>query len=471
MRRGRRFSGADGPVRSKQDVCDWKATPATSKEFLKAGKYLHGKKRFQDSIYAGVGYFKSLAALSNRAGRIYMKLIQFGAGNIGRSFIGALFSRADWEVVFVDAVYPLVSLLNEKRFYTVIIKREGREDEKRIVGPVRAVFAGDADAVAFEIADCDLLATSVGKDSLPKIMPLIAAGLRARQAKCSRPLDIIIAENVRDVKDIFLKGIRASLADNDFPLEDILGLAETSIGKMVPLSKKEDLAQDPLRLFAEEYETLIVDKKAFHGGPPSIPGLKPVEHILAWVDRKLFIHNLGHAAAAYFGFYASDRVKTISEALSLPGVADAVHLAMNASADALSLEYSESYARKELSQHIEDLILRFGNCALGDTVFRVGRDLRRKLSENDRIVGAMLLCARRGVDFTAIARVYRAALSWKAADADGNLFSADEDFHNTLMAGKSVQEALESPAFMAELSGLDESTAEKKKVLAVLRNL
>jgi len=400
-----------------------------------------------------------------------MKIIQFGAGNIGRSFIGALFSRAGWEVVFVDAAQNLVSLLNEKRYYTVVIKREGLEDEKRTVGPVRAVYSGNTEAVALEIADCDLLSTSVGMDALPEILPVIAAGIMARLSKTSKPLDIIIAENVRTAKSIFLKGIRDSLADKKFPLESYLGLIETSIGKMVPLIKKEDLAEDPLRLFAEEYETLIVDKKAFHNGPPAVNGLMPVEHIEAWVDRKLFIHNLGHAAAAYLGYQANNNVITISEALGLPGVEEAVRLAMNASADALALEYSNSYTREDLAKHIDDLILRFGNTALGDTVYRVGRDIQRKLSENDRIVGAMLLCARKGIDFTAIARVYLAALIFKAADSNGELFPADAEFHSKIMAGKSVPEALESLQFMSELSGLDNSTSEKKKVLETIKNL
>ena len=398
-----------------------------------------------------------------------MKLVQFGAGNIGRSFIGALFSRAGWEVVFIDAVQNLVSLLNEKQYYTVVIKRQGRADERRVIGPVRALFCGGEEAVTGEIADCDLLSTSVGKDALPGVMPLIAAGLQKRKAKGGGPLDIIIGENARDAKEIFLNGIAAALTEKNFPLGDYLGLIETSIGKMVPLGTKENLEKDPLLLYAEEYETLIVDKKAFHGGPPPVNGLMPVEHIEAWVDRKLFIHNLGHCAAAYLGYAQNNNITTISEALALPGVTEAVRYAMNAAADALALEYSGSYTREELSRHIEDLLHRFNNAALADTVYRVGRDLPRKLSVNDRIVGAMLLCARRGIDLSPIAAVYRAALQWKGTDLNGKLFPADEEFHAKQTAGKTVQETLESPHFLSTVSGLDNSTEEKRKVIAALR--
>ena len=43
------------------------------------------------------------------------KMLQFGAGNIGRSFIGQLFSRSGYEVVFVDINKELAKELNKKK--------------------------------------------------------------------------------------------------------------------------------------------------------------------------------------------------------------------------------------------------------------------------------------------------------------------------------------------------------------------
>jgi len=45
------------------------------------------------------------------------KMIQFGAGNIGRSFIGQLFSRSGYEVVFVDINKELIKEVNKKRVF------------------------------------------------------------------------------------------------------------------------------------------------------------------------------------------------------------------------------------------------------------------------------------------------------------------------------------------------------------------
>ncbi len=392
-----------------------------------------------------------------------MKLVQFGAGNIGRSFVGPLFSRAGWDVAFVDVNPLIVDLLNRERFYTVVIKREGQEDELRRIGPVRAVDSRDSGTVAREIATADLVATSVGKAALPKILPPIAQGLALRRAENpDRPLDIIIAENARGADALFRDTLAAALGP-DYPLDRLVGLVETSIGKMVPIMRQADLQRDPLRIFAEEYETLILDKKAFRGPLPAIPGLQPVEHIQAYVDRKLFIHNLGHAVAAYEGFRTDKRVELLAQAILLPGVEAAVRKAMNEGADALALEYPAAYSRQDLTDHIDDLVGRFKNRALGDTVHRVGRDLFRKLDREDRLVGAMLLCAKHSLPFYAIASAFLAALGFTAPDETGQLFPQDQKFFAELR-NRGFPWVLETVARLCRDNPIDE------RVLGVLES-
>jgi mannitol-1-phosphate 5-dehydrogenase len=307
-----------------------------------------------------------------------------------------------------------------------------------------------------------MAATSVGKGALPKVLPVLARGLEKRfEKEPERPLDIIIAENDRTAPELFRKILTRELGPG-YPFSRLVGLVETSIGKMVPLMRKEDLAEDPLRLFAEEYETLIVDKRGFRGPLPELPGLCPAEPIEAFVDRKLFVHNLGHAATAYLGYQKDPKERFIAGALQLAGVEAGVRAAMNEAVTALALEYPGAYSRQELLEHIEDLLFRFKNSALGDTVHRVGRDLRRKLGRDDRLVGAMLLCARRDVPFGAIAAVYRAALNFAAADEKGDLFPADAQFRS--------EGGFQLPEVLQKVSGLDSSNAVDKKVIDLLMN-
>jgi mannitol-1-phosphate 5-dehydrogenase len=403
-----------------------------------------------------------------------MKLVQFGAGNIGRSFIGQIFCRAGWDVVFVDVNDRLIQLLNERRYYKVIIKEEGQIDEVRFIGPVRAINGRDSAAVAGELATADLAATSVGKGALPSIIPMIAQGLTARyQSRPDWPLDIIIAENAPGADRLFREGLRQELGP-DYPLERLVGLVETSIGKMVPIMRAEDLAQDPLQVFAEAYETLILDKRAFRGPLPTSAeeaspagqtirwpeSIELVDDISAFVARKLYIHNLGHAAVAYTSFELDPKLVHIADGVRIGAVRDRALGAMKESAEALLTQYPQAYSRKDLEAHIQDLLTRFGNRALGDTVYRVGRDLYRKLDREDRLVGAMRLCAKHGLPFSTIAQVYRSALNFTATDETGRLYPPDEEFRKNLLP-QGIEAILREASHLDPADSLDRTVMEK----------
>jgi mannitol-1-phosphate 5-dehydrogenase len=356
------------------------------------------------------------------------KLVQFGAGNIGRSFLGQLFARGGYEVVFIDIDVALVAALNSRRAYRVIIKQGDRPDETIWVRNVRAVNARDAEAVAVEVAEASILGTSVGSRALDGVLPLIAKGLALRR-ECygDRPLDIIIAENLHSASEFFRDGLRESLPEG-FALGGLVGLIETSIGKMVPIMREEDRRRDPLWVFAEPYNRLILDKRGFRNLIPAVEGLAPVENIKAYVDRKLFIHNLGHAAAAYFGFQSAPDRTYVWEVLEAPEVFERARRAMMESAKALCREYPETFSMSRLEGHVDDLLRRFRNRALGDTVFRVGRDLYRKLGKTDRLIGALLLGKKHDCETEEIARAVAAAARFRATDEKGEMFPDDTAF-------------------------------------------
>jgi mannitol-1-phosphate 5-dehydrogenase len=356
------------------------------------------------------------------------KMVQFGAGNIGRSFIGQLFSRSGYEVVFIDINKELVKELNKKRTYKLVIKRNELPDEIILIENIRAINGYDKEAVIREIVDTDILATAVGKDALPQIVPVIAQGLQLRDEKRGKnPLDIIIAENFRNVADYLRKELK-SLLPLEYPFDELVGLIESSIGKMVPLMKEEDKKKDLLWIFAEPYNTLIVDKKGFKTPLPHIRDLRAVENIKAYVDRKLFIHNLGHSAAAYLGYQYDSKMTFIYEALEVPEIYKIVREGMKQSAVALNEAYPKDLALPDLQNHINDLLFRFQNKSLRDTIFRVGRDLYRKLDKNERLVGSMLLAQRQNAPYHKIKRAFYAALDFKAKDQEGEMYPLDKIF-------------------------------------------
>jgi mannitol-1-phosphate 5-dehydrogenase len=354
------------------------------------------------------------------------KLVLFGAGKIGRSFIGQLFSRSGYEVVFIDINKALIEELNRKGKYKVIIKSE--EEEILTITNVRGIHSSDEAAISAEIADAGILAVSVGLRGLPYIMPVLAKSLLSRYNQGNHePVDIIIAENMRNAAGYFHKEL-SNLLPASYPLEKMVGLVETSIGKMVPIMLKKDTDEDMLQVFAEPYNTLILDKKAFKNPLPDVTGLDPKENMKAWTDRKLFIHNLGHAAVSYSGYRYDNKFVYLWQALQVQEIYDFVRKTMLQSADVLIAAYPLEFSIDFLTGHVDDLLTRFSNKFLGDTIFRIGCDLYRKLSPEDRIVGAIRMAQEMKKPYNRILHILVYACHFRATDEDGKMAGEDIEF-------------------------------------------
>lgn len=398
-----------------------------------------------------------------------MLLVQFGAGNIGRSFIGQLFARAGYEVCFVDVVPAVLEALNTRGEYTVEIRDE--HPERITVPGVRGVDGRDRQAVVDVLMEADIAGTAVGPNALAKLCPGLAEGLVRRRAEGRPPLDVILCENLRNAADHVRTELRAHLSAG-FPLDECLGLVETSIGKMVPLMTEEDRARDPLLVFAEAYNTLICDGRAFLGGVPAVPGLEPKDNMAAYVDRKLFIHNLGHAACAYVGWAQDPLLTYLWEVVERTELREAARRAMWESGHALIAEYPDEFDEAHIGAHIEDLLRRFGNRALGDTIHRVGRDLPRKLSPEDRLIGALRLEQRHQGLGAATLLAVGCALHFAAPDERSELFPADAAFRRAL-AESGPREVLIEAAGLdvdvpADLALLEQCLAAEQLVRANL---
>jgi mannitol-1-phosphate 5-dehydrogenase len=361
------------------------------------------------------------------------RIVIFGAGRIGRSFVGQLFSMGGYDVVFVDISEPLIRELNRLGEYKVVIKSD--QEEILWIRSVSGVFAGHRDKVIHEVAEAGILAVCVGQSGLKGIIPLIAGGLRERFSRYpDKPLDIIIAENLRHADQFFRQEL-TPLLPSGYPFERLVGLVETSIGKMVPIMPEKEVRADILQVFAEPYNTLILDRKGFKNPIPAIEGLAPKENMKAWVDRKLFIHNLGHATAAYLGFREQSGLIFMYEVLDIPAVYQQTRDTMLQAAAILMKRYPGEFTLQYLTLHIDDLLHRFRNRALGDTVYRVGCDLMRKLSPDDRLAGAIHAAIDENLPYDLILESLVCGFEFKATDPNGRMFEGDLIFHEQRKLG------------------------------------
>ncbi|MEI6915734.1 MAG: mannitol dehydrogenase, partial [Armatimonadota bacterium] len=280
--------------------------------------------------------------------------VQFGAGNIGRGFIGQLFSESGFEVVYVDVVQEVVDKLNEDHRYTITIAAEPEEQVE--VSNVRAVNGRDLDAVAQEVAKCDIAATAVGVNVMGSIAEPLAMGIRRRRSiRPDDTLNIIVCENMQDAAGHLRGLVRAKLSADDAGwLDARVGFTQAVVGRMVPVRTPEERSADPLGVKVEAYKKLPIDKDALRGDAPTIAGILPTGNFQAYIDRKLFAHNAGHAVSAYHGFLRGHTF--IWECMEDEYVREKTRLAMVETGEALIRRYGLD--AEEHWAHVDDLLNR-----------------------------------------------------------------------------------------------------------------
>ena len=332
--------------------------------------------------------------------------IIFGAGNVGRGFLGQLFSESGYEVVFVDVDEPLVRGLAQHGRYPIRLVDNDWQEEVT-VAPVQALLTGDADAVAWAVAAAGIAATAVGVRALPHVAPVLAAGIARRAAAgVVAPLNIIVCENLKDAAATFRGMVEQHLPAGLHPyLRSHIGFVDTVIGRMVPPPTPELRAEDPTLIVVEPYKELPVDRAGLVGPAPQVVGLEVCDNFPAYTARKLYIHNCGHAVLAYLGYLAGHEFGY--QALADPLIRPWFDAALAESKVGIVAAHGVDSAW--LDAHIADLTRRFANRALGDTILRLGRDPLRKLGPDDRLVGAARLAERAGVTPNALAHAIAAA--------------------------------------------------------------
>ena len=333
-----------------------------------------------------------------------LKAVHFGAGNIGRGFVGLLLHNAGYEVVFADVNGEIIDALAASDSYLVTEVGDGATEWT--VDNYRALNSAthEADVIA-EIATADVVTTAVGPNILRFVAPLIAAAIAQRSSDLP-PLAVMACENAINATDLLKVEVLKALPDA--ALADTAIFANTAVDRIVP-------GQDPdagLNVTVESFFEWAIESTPFGDAVPDIKEAHFVEDLAPYIERKLFTVNTGHAAAAYHGFLAG--VETMSEAFALPAVIAEVRAALDETKQLLVAKHD--FDPEVQQAYIDKNMVRFANPKLSDTVERVGRQPLRKLSRNERFVGPAAQLAERGITPVALVRTMGAALRFDVAD-------------------------------------------------------
>ncbi|CAH5034360.1 mannitol-1-phosphate 5-dehydrogenase [Serratia marcescens] len=334
-----------------------------------------------------------------------MKALHFGAGNIGRGFIGKLLADAGVELTFADVNQTVLDLLNSRKSYQVHVV--GEQERVESVNNVSAVNSGSEAAVAL-IAEADLVTTAVGPQILGKIAGMIAKGLVLRhQQGNAQPLNIIACENmVRGTSQLKQHVFAALPQDEQAWVEQHVGFVDSAVDRIVPPAD----SSDPLEVTVETFSEWIVDQTQFKGQPPAIAGMELTDNLMAFVERKLFTLNTGHAITAYLGQRAG--LQTIRDAILDPAIRRVVKGTMEESGAVLIKRYG--FDADKHAAYINKILGRFENPYLHDDVERVGRQPLRKLSAGDRLIKPLLGTLEYGLPHANLIQGIAAAMSYRS---------------------------------------------------------
>ncbi|GAM64497.1 mannitol-1-phosphate 5-dehydrogenase [Vibrio ishigakensis] len=308
-----------------------------------------------------------------------MKALHFGAGNIGRGFIGKLLADAGIAVTFADVNETVVNALIERNQYPV--KVVGADVVVEEVTNVTAINSTSPEIVDL-IASVDMVTTAVGPTVLNIISKTIADGIELRFANGNEaPLNIIACENMVRGTSQLKEAVFAHLSEETkAKAEQHIGFVDSAVDRIVPPAEEGET--DPLAVTVETFSEWIVDETQFKGEIPNIPGMERTDNLMAFVERKLFTLNTGHLITAYLGVLAGH--ETIKDAIEDPAIHADVLAAMQESGEVLIRRYG--FDPEAHAVYIQKILGRFANPYLRDEVDRVGRQPIRKLSPQDRLV-------------------------------------------------------------------------------------
>lgn len=332
-----------------------------------------------------------------------MRAVHFGAGNIGRGFIGQLLFESGYDISFVDVQSEIVDALKTEGRYEVIMADEG--EERVSVDRVTALHSVDeADEVVRQLAAADLITTAVGPPVLPILAPAIAKGLVERARSGGGPVNVIACENMIGGSESLRSSVMEHVPDEDAAyVAEVAGFPNAAVDRIVP-----EQTTGGLDVLVEHFFEWVVDASQVRGERPPVHGITYVESLPPYIDRKLLTVNTGHAAIAYLG-YARGR-KNISDALEDEVVREEASGVLEETGRLLVEEHG--FDADEHRAYIEKTLERFRNPRITDAVTRVARTPIRKLGRIERLVSPALRLMDRGHTPAHLATVIGAVLRY-----------------------------------------------------------
>ena len=349
------------------------------------------------------------------------KAIHFGAGNIGRGFIGPVLQENKYEVIFVDVDERLINKINTSKEYKVF-KLGNTKDTSINVQNVNAVSLNNFSTIPDILNEVSLISSSVGPKFVQDVFDVI------NKVQFKNEVTFIAFENMYRASSTVQKNSEASNPN--------LTVIDAVVDKIIPPQKK-----DSIDIIVENYGSIILDE--------SKTKLLKISDIVKYGNyeeefiKKLWLLNGLHLQLAYFGI--SKGYKYIHEIYKSD---EGKEFAMKASSElmnAFSLFTKKYDDIEEFSLKIND---RFSSDKINDELVRIARNPKIKFSENERFAKPLDVLIQNDQPVESFKRIIHLL-----QEIDYSYIDGFNDFHYNLKNGL--------PNFLQNFWRLDDGNANK----------
>lgn len=372
-----------------------------------------------------------------------MKAVHFGAGNIGRGFIGEILFNNGFSIDFVDINATIIDALKARNAYKIELASESKECIA--VTNVNGLNnQTEPEAVVDAIAEADIVTTAIGPNILPFIAELIAKGIqKRREAQKTTPVDVIACENMIGGSQFLFSKVKEYLIDEDLAyVEEFVGFPNAAVDRIVPIQHHED----PLFVSVEPFSEWVVDATQRKNQELKLENVLYVEDLEPYIERKLFSVNTGHATTAYTGsFYG---YQTIGEAIADERVLMQLKNVLQETGDLLIAKWG--FDREAHEKYVEKIIHRFENPYISDDITRVARTPIRKLGFDERFIRPIREAKERGLSYQHLLEVVAMILTYRDAE------DQESEQLAQLLAEKPLREVIKSVTKLADDALIEE---------------
>ncbi len=313
-----------------------------------------------------------------------------GAGRTGRGMLGELFDASKkFHLNFADSDLAIIEKLRNQGYYEVEMKNllTGEKSIRRVSDFEHFHIFDDRESYIKRLADSEIIATALFPEDFDQAIKDIIEAIKLKYRRNdNHPSAVILGANYVGLKDYFYPRIKNQLlSDEQKYFEELISVVGSNANRKITFPEHDN---GDLLLVGDDKPVLMVnDSFKFPENYDYPKFMVKVPNIELKMIEKIWSENLEHIALGFLGNYKG--YKTVNEAISDPYIRKVVYYAWKEAREAMYKNYDIEIPDNNFKREVYQ---KFASPYFADKLERIGRDTKRKLKKNDRLLGPAYLC-------------------------------------------------------------------------------